>query len=551
MGIFFDTCDALINPETGRALSGEALERAQEDPAWPRCGNHVPKRARFCNACGKPAPGGWWRCPSCGKWVGNDSRFCPHCNQPLYPDDRSSMAGGVWRKSPELFAQRFEVGDIKRLLQEGLMVQEGTVAAMLDGGKIHGLLEAGRHNPDSLARKINWLGDPPPRSVVLIDVGEIIVPLHIEGLRSSEHFPIEFYGEVMLKFKGTSDAAREFITNILGGEGRTCTFKDLASGFERAVRIAVDEVCVTSSLDDLVRDPDRRIRLHERMTKRLSGDLAACGLELVRVSSAEFTGDEYEAYAEKLGQVDIERREVEYRAALRKLGDREAIEQYRDMDALRNYKETIDHEYRISHATRDREFELLKREWSHDDIVYARLLELEDQQHRHTLEDRQLDHDLTHARKRDEYGREKKVADATANAKAQDIQSTQDVKDADAWLDIRERKDLLRQRDKAADAMRRKGMTLNEMLLESEDPEARKALLEALKIQRNAGMSPEQLLAELGQDPINAKLVEELRSLFNHTTEREDKMIDKMFEPALEVAKRPPSQTTNNGPFIK
>ena len=116
MGIFFDTCNALIDPSTGRALSGEALEKAQNDPKWPRCGNRVSKRARFCNACGKPAPGGWWKCPSCGKWVGNDSRFCPHCNQPLYPDDRAAIAGGVWRKEPEHFAQRFELGDIKRLL---------------------------------------------------------------------------------------------------------------------------------------------------------------------------------------------------------------------------------------------------------------------------------------------------------------------------------------------------------------------------------------------------------------------------------------------------
>ena len=85
MGIFFDTCNALIDPTTGRALTGEALERAQNDPKWPRCGNRVSKRARFCNACGKPAPGGWWKWPQCGKWIGNDSHFCPHCNAPLYP----------------------------------------------------------------------------------------------------------------------------------------------------------------------------------------------------------------------------------------------------------------------------------------------------------------------------------------------------------------------------------------------------------------------------------------------------------------------------------
>ena len=112
MGFFYDTCNALIDKNTGRALSGEALVAARKDPNWPTCGNKVPKRARFCNKCGKPAPGGWWRCPQCNKWIGNDSRFCPHCNAELYPDERVDMAGGVWHKEPGQFAQRFEVGNV-------------------------------------------------------------------------------------------------------------------------------------------------------------------------------------------------------------------------------------------------------------------------------------------------------------------------------------------------------------------------------------------------------------------------------------------------------
>jgi lipopolysaccharide biosynthesis regulator YciM len=65
MGIFSDRCDALIDPNTRKALTGEALEKAKLDPKWPRCGTRVSKAARFCRTCGKTAPGGWWRCPSC------------------------------------------------------------------------------------------------------------------------------------------------------------------------------------------------------------------------------------------------------------------------------------------------------------------------------------------------------------------------------------------------------------------------------------------------------------------------------------------------------
>ena len=34
MGFFYDTCNALIDKNTGRALSGEALVAARKDPNW-------------------------------------------------------------------------------------------------------------------------------------------------------------------------------------------------------------------------------------------------------------------------------------------------------------------------------------------------------------------------------------------------------------------------------------------------------------------------------------------------------------------------------------
>ncbi|MDD4103108.1 MAG: zinc ribbon domain-containing protein, partial [Kiritimatiellae bacterium] len=234
MGIFSDGCEALIDPQTGRALGGEALAQAKLDPKWPRCGNRVRKAARFCNKCGLPAPGGWWKCPSCNKWIGNDARYCSHCNTPLFPEERAVMAGGVWRKDAGMFAQRFEIGDVKRLLQDDLLVQEGTVAVVLDGGHVHGILGSGRHNPDSLAHKINWFGDPPPRSVVMADAGDVSLPLRVEGLRTAEHHPIEFYGEVILRFGNSKATALALLENGLK-DRRHLTYANLSESLQGVV----------------------------------------------------------------------------------------------------------------------------------------------------------------------------------------------------------------------------------------------------------------------------------------------------------------------------
>ena len=494
------------------------------------CGNRVSKRARFCNACGKPAPGGWWKCPGCGKWVANDAHYCSHCNTPLYPEDRVNIAGGVWQKQPVFYAQRFEAGDIKRELIQNLQVQEGTAAILMDAGEVNAVLDAGSHDLDSLMRRINWFGNPPPRSVVLIDVGEVVVPLHIEGLRTAEHFPLEFYGEVILKFNGSKDAARAFVANIMKGE-RDCTFDVIAKRLEPVLRGPVDEMCTISTLDNLVRDPERRIRLQERISARIKDDLAACGVDVVRVSSAEFTGDEYEAYAENLGEVDEERRKVEYRAALRRLGDREMMEQYKDADTLRNYKEQIDHEFRVSHETREREFVLLKREWEHDDIVYRRLLELEEQTHRHDLEDRQVDHTISVNKKTDAYERDKKVDDARADTTVQDIHTQQDVKDAKEWLDVKYMANRVRQQDKAADAARRENMEIEQLLADIEDPQQREDMLKLYKMKLQSGMTPQQILATMGQADHNDEFLQKMQSLYKENAERADKNFSRVVDP--------------------
>ena len=461
------------------------------------------------------------------------------------------MAGGVWHKEPGQFAQRFEVGDVKRLMRTGLKVQEGTAAILLDTGAVSDILQAGQHNLDGLMRNINWFGNPPPRSVILIDVGEVIVPLHLDRLRTSEHIPIEFYGELVLRFKGDKDAARVFCGNVLKGE-RSYSFEQMSESIGPLIRGVVDEMCITATLEDLVKDPERRIRLQERIEKRIEEDFTASGLELVCVSSAEFTGIEYERLEKQLGDAEIQRREAEYKAALesavRKIKDRAAMDSDKAALDLRQYKEMLDNEFRVSAATREREFELLKRQWEHDDYIYHRLLEIEELQHKFDIEDKQTEHDLSTSRKLDEYGREKKVGDARADAQAQDIHTTQDVKDTESWLRVREKKQDLKQKDRSADASRRRGMSLNEMLLDTEDPDARAALLEAMRLQRNASMTPEQLLAELGKESTNDALVAKLEEVYRQAAEREDRNLSKILEPAIEAAKHP-SQTT--GPIIK
>lgn len=504
MGIFFDECSV--------------------------CHNKVRKTARFCNHCGTAAPGGWWKCPSCKKWIGNDSQYCPHCNTPLYPEQRADLAGGVWQKEHARFAERFEVGDVKRILVDGLQIQEGTVAILLDAGRVSDVLSAGRHTPDGVLRKINWFGNPPPRSVIMVDAGEIAVPVSVEGLRTADPFPIEFYGEVIVRFKGDKDAARAFISNFMK-ENRTLEYADISNRIQPHVMTALSDMCATTTLEDLVRDPERRIRLHERMTTELKAEFEACGIEVVRVSSAEFTGDEYEDFIEKRSELDIERRAIEYRTELRKMTDQESMSQYKDMDALRQYKETIDHEYRVSDETRKREFELLKREWEHDDIRHNYLLELEAQEQKHIVEKNETDHKILINKLEAEARWWEQVGDAETAAKVREIASRQQIKEETDWLEVKRLKQDLEMQRKAKAAEILKSMTFEQMLAFEDDPEKREDLIKLHHMQLQSKMSAQQILATLGKSDHNDEYVAKMAELYRETADRADRNFSRIVDP--------------------
>lgn len=506
MGIFFDKC--------------------------AYCNNPVRKTARFCNHCGKPAPGGWWKCPSCGKWIGNDSQFCPHCNTPLYPEGRADLAGGVWQKAHTRFAERFEVGDVRRLLTDGLQVQEGTVAVLLDAGHVCDILGPGRHDSSDELGKSGWFSHSPDRSVVLLDIGEVAVPVKVEALRTAEGFPLEFYGEVIFRLTEGKDAAQKFITNMMK-EGRSLEFSDIAARIQSLVRVAVSDFCTGADLDGLVRDPQRRIRLHDSMAETLKADFEACGLEIVRVSSAEFTGDAYEEYVEREAQVDMERRRVERDAALRSLLNREDLAKCQDAAELLRRKHAIDREFRLEEldaefdeSTRrlrhERETETLRQAWEEEDV--RRQQRMETEQTKHKIELQKLV---------DEIDRQKKIGDAEAQ-----------VKIAKMWQEVSAIQDKMDAEKKAIDAQRRKGMTILELIADIEDPVQREQLKDTYKMQLQAGMTESQILATMGIVSTNAIFMEEMRRLYSDQADRDERRLGKILEPLSDAVKRPQSGPT-------
>lgn len=515
----------------------------------PDCGSSVSKKARFCSKCGRGAPDGWFKCPQCGNWVGNDSKFCPHCNHPLFPEERIDLAGGVWARKPGEFARRFELDDVRFIKENGLMVQEGTVAVLLDGGKEVKELGPGRHSPLGTLRSINWFGNPPPRAAVMVDAGECVFRVDFTGknsgvgsvasapLRSAEELEVGCVAEITLRF--VAGRADRFIANVMK-EKRAVAADDIcALIYENAVT-AVRDLCTQSTIEDLVKDPERRVRFEDAITRALRDAMKEWGIEIVRTGAVEFYGRAYEEVRAKYGELEKSRRLFEFRKAeievFAAAADEEAAAGKRDAkreQEAKEYLEQLAQEKQLSEIERTQELAIATRvskgEISATEAKLAAARELEEHAKNMTALAHKLELDLTLRN----YDREQLVADAENKARLSAIGRDERLKDEklstavmgekvgqaklndeieririerelweqDKYLDLRKKKDEI----KNAELRERAGILSGKSELELaalaiDDPAARQAFLEQglarLKIEQETAMTPEQLLAK-------------------------------------------------------
>lgn len=515
----------------------------------PDCGSSVSKKARFCSKCGRGAPDGWFKCPQCGNWVGNDSKFCPHCNHPLFPEERIDLAGGVWARKPGEFARRFELDDVRFIKENGLMVQEGTVAVLLDGGKEVKELGPGRHSPLGTLRSINWFGNPPPRAAVMVDAGECVFRVDFTGknsgvgsvasapLRSAEELEVGCVAEITLRF--VAGRADRFIANVMK-EKRSVAADDIcALIYENAVT-AVRDLCTQSTIEDLVKDPERRVRFEDAITRALRDAMKEWGIEIVRTGAVEFYGRAYEEVRAKYGELEKSRRLFEFRKAeievFAAAADEETAAGKRDAkreQEAKEYLEQLAQEKQLSEIERTQELAIATRvskgEISATEAKLAAARELEEHAKNMTALAHKLELDLTLRN----YDREQLVADAENKARLSAIGRDERLKDEklstavmgekvgqaklndeieririerelweqDKYLDLRKKKDEI----KNAELRERAGILSGKSELELaalaiDDPAARQAFLEQglarLKIEQESAMTPEQLLAK-------------------------------------------------------
>lgn len=266
------------------------------------------------------------------------------------------------------------------------------------------------------------------------------------------------------------------------------SYAELGETLSAEIRHAVDAMCVASTVDDLVRDPERRLRLEDSIEGTLKAASERFGFDVVRVSQAEFLGEAYEKLAEKEGEVEETRRRVELDQRLTELLTKEKMGQFKSEHDLEEYVAQLAHERGVSGLNREREMQIMKTAWRRQD-------ELDETRHQMTVQREQNAHKIEQAVQWDGYNREKAVADAEAAARARAKTFEQEAAETEQALKWREQKNRIKQQDLAERSKVLSGRTIGEMIALVEDPHQREQLIRLHQQQVSAGISEKELLA--------------------------------------------------------
>jgi len=442
------------------------------------------------------------------------------------------------------------VGDVKRLLERGLIVEEGTAAILLQGGALKDVLGPGRHNLSSLAHRINWWGDPPPRTAILTDSGEVALPLRIESLRSAEEIPVELYTEAIVRFR--EKGAADLVANLLKERDRL-DYADLAARLAGDIRYAAENLCNTSTIEDLVKDPERRLQLENALQTTLRQTLERIGLELVRLAAVDFTGPQYEELRAKAGEIEIRRRQLEFDQKLREMLASDQMQKFKSEQDVEEYVRQLAQEREVSAEHRDHELKRLKQVHRHE-------LDREEARYQMAAEMEKTAHQIGVKVSWDDYTRDKLLKDARTQAEVKAIEAKAEYEETLRWMQVRAEKMRMEQQRLEQEVRTLAGQSI-ETLLAVLPPERHGSLLQLKELSLKQGRSAEELLALAAQNsPEAARALAEMArakaaggnadEIKRMAAENADRL-ERIFKTALESLPKTFAPAPSNTQIIK
>ncbi len=481
------------------------------------CGRPVPVGANFCSKCGTTAPGAWWRCSGCGKYIGAESATCPHCGKDQQPAQRNDFSDGKWRKSEDIFAERFEINDLSPLMKNGLEIQANQCAIWVSGGEVVSVLKSGFYPPSE------FFVDPevkvPNRTLIMLDDSDFALPVGISDIRTADDIESALHLVLVLRFDHSNPG--EFMRNLMGNSlylsndtiSASVAYDEVAHCILQDVDSVVREFCASATVADLYRNAGLRMKLEDAIGSYLSGNLHSIGMSFVRLKECEFESEVFDRLRKMAGDIEVKRREIEFMQRADELANdatrRQAMSEYE----MEDFMQQLAQEKKIKDDLRLQEIARMRSAWAFEQQKTAisqkhTVSDLENDhrqerekiasQHSEDIRNIHVNEELARRIKEQENSRQYMDIEKDIQKAKDDIQRGHDavaLEKEKAELDLRKEKDSFKQQQKLEWLNAVSGKDIATMIAVEDDPEKREALLKLHEQQMMSKMTPELLLA--------------------------------------------------------
>jgi RNA polymerase subunit RPABC4/transcription elongation factor Spt4 len=274
-----------------------------EDSACPKCKTHLEVDAKFCPQCG--AKVGAHTCGRCGASTPAGAKFCPGCGEKFGTSLFGKLTGAneedfsrrrEWKRTPEDFASKFEVEDLRGILKKTVTVAEGTRALLFQGGAYAGDLPAGHYTLGNILKAKLPLNLDERATVVLVDNGVVAIDFTFgrSELRTADSVPVGVTGRLTIRNRDS----RSFIANLLKGKSRIL-LTDLQEDLRYDLLGAVQSTLRGYRMDDLYGNLAVKEDIESAVRANVTPTLATYGFSLEQLRFTQSDEAEWHDILEK------------------------------------------------------------------------------------------------------------------------------------------------------------------------------------------------------------------------------------------------------------
>lgn len=473
-------------------------------------------------------------CSICNATVPHGANFCGACGA-ILKGGAVELEGktGIqtWARGTTDLAVRVDIDDIEGLLRKGLVVEQGTSAAILKDGVYVETLGPGRydlaHGEAGVRRVLETIIQKarPSKSVsvLLVDSSDTpLQPITFQNVLTGEGVPVAVRLESTVR---VADPAA-MMTNLLKGRRRLTT-EELTRNVQGELDTVLKARIKDEKLEDLYANLELRTKVEDDITEHMHRTLARLGIEMVQVRILDFLGDVVTELARRRGRMHLD-------VSRMQLG----VELQKRIGLLDNDKLANEYEKKLGELdTRGKLVELMS-EFYRDSKVKKALAEAEVDAVQDEIRLKELDRSGQYSVEEvrqvaevsevptdvaDEHRRQREEAGAASKAKIGDIDREQDSKDAE--LARRNLEEKLRiERDHERELLELRSSASGQALLSVVgDPDARDRIERLEKMRVAKELTEDQLVALAASENagVAAALLEKYSNMFNEKRFRE------------------------------